>query len=97
MSSDYSDRSECGRLERDAVLMADEIASHIPRMWRACSSPDDFWFWYVGEVDSVLRQSRSKSEQDSVQERFAAALVQIGVVNPQRWELISTVSQSAET
>lgn len=82
MGLDYSDRIAWRRAERDVVAMADEITSHIPRMWRSCSTPDEFWFWYVGELDSVIRQSRDTGERLVLKSRFEAALRQAGVVPP---------------
>lgn len=66
----------------EMAAMANEIADHIPRMWLRSSSEDDFWRWYCGEVQSVLRNAADTKEKIRLHARLLAALSRVGLPQP---------------
>ncbi|MET0581002.1 MAG: hypothetical protein ABWX88_10270 [Pseudoxanthomonas sp.] len=82
MGRDYSRRKTPHRRYHDIGAMTEEIAGHIPRMWTRSSSQEDFWHWFCGEVDSVVRNASDHAEQGRLRARLRAALARAGVPEP---------------
>ncbi|MET0581685.1 MAG: hypothetical protein ABWZ08_06920 [Pseudoxanthomonas sp.] len=82
MGYDYSRRKTQHRRYHDIGVMTDEIASHIPRMWKRSTSEQDFWFWFCGEMDSVERNASDTAERSRMRARLQAALARAGVPRP---------------
>ncbi len=70
------------RRQPDMAAMANEIAGHIPRMWKRSSSEDDFWRWFCGEVQSVARNAADLKERSRLHARLLAALSPAGLPQP---------------
>ena len=66
----------------DLGAMTSEIASHIPRMWMHSPSEEDFWRWYCGEVQSVVRNAADIKEKSRLHARLLAALSRAGLPQP---------------
>lgn len=66
----------------EMAAMANEIADHIPRMWLRSSSEADFWHWYCGEVQSVMRNAADIEEKGRLHARLLAALSRAGLPQP---------------
>lgn len=64
------------------AAMANEIAGHIPRMWKRSSSEDDFWRWFCGELQSVARNAADLKERGRLHARLLAALSRAGLPQP---------------
>jgi hypothetical protein len=68
--------------QHDMTTMASEIAGHIPRMWMLSSSEDDFWRWFCGEVQSVVRNAADTKERSRLHGRLLTALSRAGLPQP---------------
>jgi hypothetical protein len=82
VARDYSKRINPSRKRHDISMMANEIASHIPRMWMRSSSEDDFWRWFCGEAQSVMRNAADIQERNRLHARLLAALSHAGLPQP---------------
>ena len=82
MDRDYTDRVRALRRANDIQAMAAEIAGHIPRMWQHSPTPADFWHWFCGELDSVLRNAPTNMQQDRLRSGLMTALARSGVPEP---------------
>ena len=82
MARDYSSRMTPSRKRQDIGSMTNEIASHIPRMWKRSPSEDDFWRWFCGEAQSVMRNAADTTESSRVHARLLAALSRAGLPQP---------------
>lgn len=78
---DYSMRRIPYR-RHDLGAMANEIASHVPRMWKQSTTEDEFWRWFCGELQSVVRNAADMQEGDRLHGRLLAALTRAGLPPP---------------
>ena len=82
LGRDYSRRITPHRLHYDIGAMSEEIANHIPRMWKRSPSEEVFWNWFCGEVDSVVRNAADANEKGKLRSRLLAALSREGLPQP---------------
>jgi hypothetical protein len=82
MARTHSSRTPPRRRPHDITTMTNEIASHIPRMWMRSSSEDDFWRWFCGEAQSVMRNAADPRERTRLHARLLAALSRAGLPQP---------------
>ena len=61
---------------RDRML--GELEIHVRRMDRACSSRQEFWMWFDGETESLLRGA-SGEKQDLLRRRVRSLLKRAGI------------------
>src|SRR5690606_10387828 len=62
------------RRTADLSQMAQEIAGHIPRMFRACQTEREFEQWFEGEVESVRRNAADPMEAAKLVQQLRDAL-----------------------
>ena len=82
MGRDYMDRVRALRRANDIQAMATEIADHIPNMWRKSPNPGEFWYWFSGELESVLRNASTDDERERLRDGLMKALNGSGVPEP---------------
>ena len=83
MARDHSKRRmPLRRRPHDVSTMTSEIAGHIPRMWMRSSSEDDFWRWFCGEAQSVMRNAADIKERSRLHARLLSALSRAGLPQP---------------
>ncbi|HEX7804195.1 MAG TPA: hypothetical protein VF471_15700 [Pseudoxanthomonas sp.] len=82
MAHDHLKRRIAHRRQHDMATMAKEIAGHIPRMWLRSPSEDDFWRWFCGELQSVVRNAGDIKEKSRLHARLLAALSRAGLPQP---------------
>lgn len=82
MARDHSKRSTPPRRQHDLGAMTNEIAGHIPSMWMRSPSEDDFWRWFCGEAQSVVRNAADIKEKSRLHARLLAALSRAGLPQP---------------
>lgn len=58
--------------------MLGELEIHVRRMDRACASRQEFWMWFDGEAESLLRGA-SGEKQHLLRRRVSSLLKRAGI------------------
>jgi hypothetical protein len=83
--ADFSDRYSTQEDIPWVDKMADEIAAHLPRMQKEHPDRREFWVWFCGEVESMLRHVAQDQDRIYAKERLNVTLEDAGIA--ERFEL----------
>lgn len=77
---DYSNRlrEQSDDIWRDSML--EELEIHVHRMNGACESRQNFWMWFEGETDSLLRGAPA-AKQHLLRQRVSTLLTRAGILD----------------